>query len=315
MQVIWIIIAVLALAYLALHLWTRVLTAKAEAAVPQRGKIVPVEGGTIHYVEAGDPGGVPVVLIHGITGQLQHFDFGMIEMLAEEFRVIALDRPGCGYSERESDLWSPLDRQAAMIWAFLDELGAERPVLVGHSLGGAVALAMALQRPEGTGALALLSPVTHVVREFPDIFAPLKTRPDWLRWVVGQSIAAPMGHLTGRKITEAVFAPEAPPDGVELRGGLVLMERAKGFVNGARDAGMLDAALAAQVRRYGELAVPGGVLFAGADALLPPDEHGAAMVQYGLDYEVLEGRGHVIPATAPAECADFVRRMAAKRAR
>lgn len=313
MKTLLALLVILALILLALHLVTRALAAGAVRAVPRRGKVAPVTGGTVHFIEAGDPGAVPVVLIHGLTGQLQHFDFGMIGDLARDYRVIALDRPGCGYSERESDAFSPLDRQAAMIWQALDALGVERPVLVGHSLGGAVALAMALARPESVGALALLSPVTHVVGDMPDIFKPLAARPDALRWAMAQTITAPMGKLMAQHTLAAAFAPEPAHPEFEVRGGAVLMYRPVAFVNAARDSGMLEAALTAQQDRYGELSVPGGVLFAGDDALLPPGPQGAVMAQFGLDYEVLPGRGHMIPVTAPEECADFVRRMAAKR--
>ncbi|MBL4749571.1 MAG: alpha/beta hydrolase, partial [Amylibacter sp.] len=60
------------------------------------------------------------------------------------------------------------------------------------------------------------------------------------------------------------------------------------------------------------LKASGGILYGADDCLLPPIHHGQSMIAHGLAYEVLEGRGHMIPITAPEECADFIRRMAAK---
>lgn len=122
------------------------------------GRVVLVDGGSIHYVEQGPKDGTPVVLIHGLSGQLQHFTYGLSELLAKDFRVIAIDRPGCGYSTRENDEFSCPEAQGRMINEALDMLNVEKPILVGHSLGGSVALAMALDRPDQIGALALICP-------------------------------------------------------------------------------------------------------------------------------------------------------------
>lgn len=287
---------------------------RAEEIVPQRGKLIGVDGGSLHHIDVGKANGVPVVLIHGISGQLQHFDFGIIEALAAEFRVIAVDRPGCGYSTRDSDAQSPLDEQARMIWDLLDKLEVEKPVLVGHSLGGAVALNMALQRPGEAGAIALLSPVTHALDGMAEVFKPLMISPDWLRKLLGATIAVPMAKRTAEEVLSAVFAPEPPRVDFLSRGGAALGLRPKAFVTSSRDAVMVMPSLKEQQARYEDLKTPGGVLFAAEDALLDPEQHGAAMQAFGLSYETLAARGHMLPVTAPDDCTAFVRRMAAKRA-
>ena len=106
-SVLLLILALLAAALLALVLRTRALAAQAERQVPQLGEIVPVPGGAIHVVEMGPEDAPPLVLIHGLSGQLQHFTYALAGLLAGEFRVIALDRPGCGYSRRALVRGSP----------------------------------------------------------------------------------------------------------------------------------------------------------------------------------------------------------------
>lgn len=313
MKILLFLVLVLAAGIVALVVNTARSKRRAEELVPQRGKLVSVDGGALHHIDVGKDNGTPVVLVHGISGQLQHFDYGIIEELALEHRVIAVDRPGCGYSIRNSDAQSSLSEQARMIWELLDRLKVENPVLVGHSLGGAVVLNMALQRPDGTGALALLSPVTHVVSGMVDVFKPLMVSPDWLRKLLGHTLAVPMAKKNGEAVLAAVFAPEPPRVDFLSRGGGVLGLRPKGFISASRDAVMLMPSLEEQQKRYRDLSVPGGVLYAAEDALLDPKTHGASMQDYGLSYETLDARGHMLVVTAPKECVDFVRRMAAKQ--
>src|ERR1700733_6442331 len=87
-----------------------------------------------------------------------------------DFRVIILDRPGSGYSVRPDDTLAPLSAQARVISSFCQALALQRPVVVGHSLGGAIALALALEHPEQVGALALIAPVTHQPQHIPPPF-------------------------------------------------------------------------------------------------------------------------------------------------
>jgi pimeloyl-ACP methyl ester carboxylesterase len=296
------------------HLWTRRLAAAAEAAIPQKGLVRAVPGGRLHYVESGPKDAPPVVLIHGLSGQLQHWDYGVAEALAKDFRVIALDRPGCGWSDRDGAGQAPVGEQGRMIQALLDDLGVEKPVLVGHSLGGAIALAMALDRPEKAGALALLCPLTHEVGETIPVFKPLEVRNAAIRGLIGATLAAPLAKRQGPEALTAVFAPEPWPQDFPIKGGGALGLRPKAYVVASEDLVSAERIIAAQAARYGALKVPGGVLYGAQDAILDPKVHGEAMQAHGLAYEALEGRGHMIPITAPDACVDFIRRMAARAA-
>jgi len=297
----------------ALMLWTRYLGRDVEKLVPQAGQVQPVPGGAIHHVDLGPRDAPAVVLIHGLSGQLQHFTYGVAGLLEQEFRVIALDRPGCGYSTRDSDDRAALPEQARMIWALLEGLQVEKPVLVGHSLGGAVALAMTLDRPEQTGALALISPLTHPQTDEAGAFNGLAVRSALMRRVIGHTIAVPAARRTAARVLDEVFRPEPCPEDFLARGGGALGLRPKGFIAASGDYMAANAGIAALQSRYAEgLKTPGGVLFGAADAVLDPARHGATMEGFGLSVETLPDRGHMLPITAPSACADFIRRMAAR---
>ena len=294
-----------------LYLWTRKLASDAAKAVPRAGQIQPVDGGTIHYVETGPQDAPAVILIHGLAGQLQHYTYAMTDLLKDDFRVIAIDRPGCGYSERAQDDLAALPEQARMIADFMGAKGLENSVVVGHSLGGALTLALALDYPDKVRSMALIAPLTQVQDDVPDIFKGLELRSALMRRIVGNTIAAPMGKATADKVLTFAFAPEQPVGDFMIRAAAILGLRPVAFVGASSDLVMLEDVLPAQAARYGELKVPGGILFGDGDTILSHEKHGKPMMAFGLTYEEMAGRGHMLPMTAPRECVDFVRRMAA----
>ncbi len=276
--------------------------------------MVAVPGGAIHAVETGDPAKPPVLLIHGLAANLRNF-YRLAPLLERDFRVIAIDRPGSGYSSRDDDALAALPAQARMIAAFLDAEGIERPAVVGHSLGGAVALALALDHPEKVGALALLCPLTHAEPGPPDIFKGLAVGSPWMRRLLGHTLAVPVAKRMTQASLEAVFDPEPVPADFLTEGGAALGLRPEGFIAPSADLMEGNAGIAAQSARYGSLETPGGVLFGAEDRILSPERHAGALVAAAphLTDERLEGRGHMIPVTDPEGCAGFVRRMAALR--
>src|SRR5262245_48712944 len=134
-----IIALVLLLAALTAGLvWFTANTArKVEAALPPCGRFAEIDGERIHYVDTGGAGPA-VVMIHGLAGNLLHFDYALAGRLASEFRLILVDRPGSGYSTRAAGADAGLTAQAATIAKLIRALGLTRPLVVGHSLGGAV---------------------------------------------------------------------------------------------------------------------------------------------------------------------------------
>jgi pimeloyl-ACP methyl ester carboxylesterase len=127
---------------------------------PANGLFVDVDGVRVHYLDDGpkDAAASPVVMLHGNGVTAQDFvATGLVASLARERRVIVFDRPGFGYSDRpRNTIWTPY-AQAKLIGGALKKLDVDRPIVVGHSWGTLVALAVALEMPRDVAGLVLLS--------------------------------------------------------------------------------------------------------------------------------------------------------------
>ncbi len=111
------------------------------------------EGVRLGFTEAG-AGDPPIVLIHGMACDRSHLQ-PQLHHLSRRHRVVAVDLRGHGASDKPSGTYTT-DVFGDDLCALFDRLDLDRPVLVGHSLGGSIALALAARRPEAVGALVLL---------------------------------------------------------------------------------------------------------------------------------------------------------------
>jgi pimeloyl-ACP methyl ester carboxylesterase len=313
MSILVALVVILALVIVGLVLFTARTARKVEAALPPRGKFMQVDGERIHYIDRGGVGPA-LVMIHGLAGNLMHFTYALADELSGDFRVIIVDRPGCGYSERPERAPADLTAQAATLAKFMRALGLKQPLVVGHSLGGALSLAIALDHPDCAGALALIAPLTHVPDKVPDVFKGLIIHSPTLRKVIAWTLATPLGILRGEKALKEVFGPERAPADFPIRAGGLLGLRPKAFCSASSDAVLAEYVLPNYVARYGSLALPMGMLFARGDRLLDYRAQGEAMkaVCPALDLELMDG-GHMLPMTAPDRCAALIRRVAARQ--
>ncbi|MBV0893568.1 alpha/beta hydrolase, partial [Paracoccus sp. Z118] len=132
------------------------LARKAERDNPPAGSFLNVNGVRLHYLERGN--GAPLVLLHGNGSMIQDFETsGLIELAARKYRVIVLDRPGYGHSERPRDRIWTAEAQADLIHDALAQLGIARATVLGHSWGCLVAVALARKYPDLVGGLVLAS--------------------------------------------------------------------------------------------------------------------------------------------------------------
>ena len=256
-----------------------------------------------HVVERG--AGRPVLLVHGLSGQTRHFSALMPE-LARDHPVVAVDRPGSGYSPRASGAGGGPVEQAAAIAALIDALGLDRPLVVGHSLGGAVALALGLNHGARVGGLALVCPATQPITEPPAMFRRLVIHSDAVRRLVGWTLMVPVSVRSGPELLAAVFSPEPVPDDFGMTGGALLSLRPEAFRNASLDAVSLADDLAGMATRYRDLAVPAAVLYGRDDAVLNPALHGESMAEAGVRLTMWEG-GHMLPVTRAPAVADWIR--------
>ncbi len=129
-------------------------------------------GARIRVLQSGPADGPPLVFLHGVMGLLD--DRRFLDLLAQGYRVFAPELPGYGSSAGEELLEDMLDFTLHG-WDVLDALKVERPVLIGHSLGGMIAAEMACLAPTALNKLVLINPfgVWLDERPIPDLFSLL----------------------------------------------------------------------------------------------------------------------------------------------
>lgn len=120
-----------------------------------RSKFIDVGGVRAHVREQGDPGGIPIVLIHGSMGSLHMWE-GWVRELGGVARLISVDLPGHGLTGAWPRDEYTIEAYADFVEVLVDTLNLDRFVLVGHSMGGAVAWTFAATRPDRVSQLILV---------------------------------------------------------------------------------------------------------------------------------------------------------------
>lgn len=162
---------------------------------------VRVEGARLYYQSAG--AGRPLLLLHGL-GSSSHDWEHQVPELSRHFHVIAPDLRGHGASARTGGY--SVERFAADTWQLLDQLGHSRVDVLGYSMGGAVAMQMALDRPGAVRRLILSNTLPS--------FRVDTLAKRWLLW----SRLMLMGWLGPRRLSEVMTRRLYPrPDQAELR--------------------------------------------------------------------------------------------------
>lgn len=294
-----------------LALWSALGARSAESMVPPDGDFIDVPGGRLHYVDRGS--GPPIVMLHGLLGQLRHFSYALTKRLERDYRLILVDRPGWGHSTVAGE-HPGIAEQAAMIAALMRRLALEKPLVIGHSMGGAVALALALDHGAELGGVGLIAPLTRAVEDAHDVFRGLAVRSPALRSVLSWTVAVPMGTINAVETARQVFAPDVPPADFASRGGGALALRPMAYRAGSRELALGQDAVMEMAPRYGEIALPVGILYGRDDAILDPELHGraTAAVIPGATLDMIEG-GHMLPVARPDETEHWVRTMMARR--
>ena len=310
MTPVLIVLALLILLVVGLLSFTVFTARRVEKALPPRGKFLELDGARIHYLDKGS--GPAILLVHGLGGQMGNFAYGVVEQLTNDFRVVVIDRPGSGYSRRASDDAAHLAAQAAYVAQFIRKLGLDRPLLVGHSLGGAISLRVALDHPETISGLALIAPLTHVPPHVPEPFRPLDIDSKFVRRLLAWTVATPIGILRGAKVLEQIFRPDPVPADFPIRGGGILGLRPHSFCNVSADLVAADADLDSMVERYPTIRMPVSILYGTSDNILDYRFHGEAMQSKipHLQLKLVAGAGHMLPVSAPAVTAAFLREAA-----
>lgn len=182
---------------------------KAERDNPPTGNFLTVDGVRLHYIERGS--GEPLVLLHGNGSMIQDFESsGLVDVAAPDFRVIVFDRPGFGHSDRPRNVvWTP-DAQAELIKRALDELGVSNAIVLGHSWGASVAVAMGLKFPDFVRGLVLASGYYYPTLR-PDVFAMSAPAIPGVGDALGNTLSPLLGRIMWPLMVSNIFSPAHVP--------------------------------------------------------------------------------------------------------
>ncbi len=267
---------------------------------PPAGKFIDVPGARLHVVDIGPsaPGELPIVMIAGANSSLATIRKPLGDMLAVKHRVILIDRPGQGWSTRERLEDSTPAIQARMIDQALGKLGIARAVFVGHSWGGAVLPALALENPQRVAGLVMISPVTHPWRGEIGTLTDVATMP-----VIGSLMAHTVIMPTGFFLLDSgmrfVFYPQQPPDNFTFGTQAPLILRPNAFLNNAWDLKTLKASMVKQSPNYRKITAPVVVVAGDADLVVSAEVHARAFAKAVPHAKliILPGVGHMPQAT------------------
>lgn len=242
--------------------------------MPDPRQFIEVAGLRLAYVEAGSAGGRPVVLLHGALTGLDDPLLALQGALAGEARLIAFDRPGYGGSEggwESASIWT----QAALFRAAFTALDLRRPLLVGHSLGGAAAIAFALQTPEEVAGVVAVSPLAFPEARLEHLLFGPRAAPlggDLLSFA-----AMPLDALLMPAVWATMFHPQpVPPAFARIFPTTEAGERSR-LKTVARESARLIPDLSRSVSLYAGNRVPVRILCGDRDRVINPLLHGRAL--------------------------------------
>jgi pimeloyl-ACP methyl ester carboxylesterase len=290
---VFMLILVAMILAVATTLWRVGQNAKrATAQFPAEGNFVEIAGHPVHYIEMGN--GPALVLIHGSSGNTRDFTFGLAEKLAQSYRVIIFDRPGLGNTPELAPFGVSVTDQAELLAFAAQAIGADKPIVAGQSLGGAIALAWAVARPDDIAAAVSISGVAY----------PWKGELDALTGALAHPLSGPIiSRLASAWVSDEyiakslneTFQPQEPISGYADHIGIPLILRPSSLMANARQRKTLKEDLRAISDRYAALTLPLEIVHGDTDTIVPLHVHSKRLVEdvEGANLVTLEGIGHM----------------------
>ena len=223
----------------------------------------------------------------------------MYAPISRRYRAIAFDRPGHGHSDRPNHRPITVDVQAEMLDAALQQLNIHKPIVVGHSWGGSLALVYALNFPENISGLVLLAPAAYLGDDGVSFLSKL---PGWP--VIGDVLNFLFTPLLGSWLVRTDLAKAFAPDRVPqkyLRHVLGEWTRPKKVKWYSVDDALLNERLPTFADRYQNIKVPVTIITGDSDQIVPADENAERLYKAvpGSHLNLLPRTGHQIPFTRP----------------
>lgn len=296
------------------YLVVRAKTKQAERENPPTGRFIVVDGVRLHYVEQGE--GPVLLLIHGNSVMAEDFRLsGLMGKLARNFRVIAFDRPGYGYSDRpRTTIWTA-EAQAKLLQRALDLMGVQQAIVLGHSLGALVGLSMALQSPDRVRGLVLLAGYYYPSLRVDSLLFATPAIPligDLMRYTLSPLVSRLMWPL----LMKQAFSPRKRTANF-MRTPVWMTLRPKQVRASAADSLMMVTSAAALQKHYPELKMPVTIL-AGEGDLVASAEGNSRRLHEAVPQSTLRlfpETGHMIQHLVPDDISSEVNQLAGQGTR
>jgi pimeloyl-ACP methyl ester carboxylesterase len=287
----------------------RYLAKKAARDNPPHGQFLDINGVRLHYIERG--AGEPLILLHGNGSMIQDFESsGLIDLAAKSYRVIVFDRPGFGHSDRPRNvIWTPA-AQAELINNALQRLGVSQALVLGHSWGASVAVALALKHPVLVRGLVLASGYYYPTARGDVVALSAPALP-----LVGDVISHTLSPIAGRVmwplLMAKIFGPRSVPKKFDGFPKEMAVRPSQIRASAAESALMIPDAFNFQ-NKYASLKMPVSIIAGEEDRLIDIDEQSgrlhADVVQ--STFHRVPGTGHMVHQTATSRVMSTINEVA-----
>ena len=273
---------------------------RAEEKFPPSGEFIDVDGVRLHYLMKGE--GYPtILLLHGNGSMASDFEgSGLFGALAAHHKVIAIDRPGFGYSERpRGKKWDAIE-QARLIAAATQRLAIGKMLVVGHSSGTQCAMALALEAPHLVSQLVLMSGYYYPTSRIEAAIQGMNGLP-----IIGNALCYTASALSARfmldKFTKRVFAPQQVPQRFLDHAPRDLMLRPSQMRANGEESLMMNKDAARLSERYADIPHPITLLAGDEDGALSTADQSAKLHEAlpNSKLKVIERAGHMLHYAAP----------------
>jgi len=267
----------------------RHLAKSAENDNPPAGRFLEVNGVRLHYVERGS--GAPLVLLHGNGSMIQDFETsGLIDLAAKNHRVIVFDRPGFGHSDRPRNVvWTPA-AQAELINSALHRLDVSHAIVLGHSWGASVAVALALKYPKLVQGLVLASGYYYPTLR-PDVVALSAPAVPLVGDILGHTLSPIVSRVMWPLLMAKIFGPRSVPRKFEGFPKEMALRPSQIRASAAESALMIPDAFHFR-DEYANLKMPVVIIAGEKDRLIDIDKQSAR-----LHSDVSQSKFHRVPGT------------------
>jgi pimeloyl-ACP methyl ester carboxylesterase len=279
----------------------RQMAKAAEKKHPPQGRFLTVDGVRLHFVDSGGDGS-PVVLLHGNGTTIADMAIaGLVKRASRQYRTIAFDRPGFGYSSRpRSAAWTP-SAQAMLFRKAFARLGIEKPIIIAHSWGTLVALGLALDEDAASG-LVLVSGYYYPTARADVVLLSPPAIP-LLGDIVRYTVAPLLGRVLAPHMIRKSFAPAEVPPEFKTDFPLDMALRPSQIRASAEEAALMTYAAAKFHNRYSSLELPVFIIAGADDRIVNVEKQSRRLARDIPDSRlvILRGLGHMLHHSAPNE--------------